>query len=124
MMQQLLENALRSLLVSQGFNLPVQGFTLEHVEPSNDRVVVQISHFLQGVCQTNIVTAAVFNVARPVVDSTLSKSLGVVKAASAKSQVVGHQFIEVKRKARRKLGKKPRIIDAEFVMIDEKRKAK
>lgn len=143
MMQQFLEGALRTLLSSQGLVIPQQGFTLEHVPPSPDRVDAQLSHLLQSVCSVNLLTAVAFNVARPIVDTTLSKSLKAISAGSAKvskvqstakstankakTKIVGHVFLEkaskpLTRKRRAKnLKAKDQIIDAEFEMVKEKR---
>jgi hypothetical protein len=138
MMQQLLESMFRSMLQSQGLSIPAQGFTLEHVSPDG-RADAQISHLMYNVCSANMLTAAMFNVARPIVDTTLQKALGLkaisanvqaeAKAEKPKVEVVGHVFLDKmetpKRKRKSKgLKTKDRIIDAEFVAVNEKAKVR
>lgn len=143
MMQQLLESMFRSMLQSQGLVIPQQGFTLEHVSPSSGRMDAQLSHLMHSMCSANVLTLAAFNVARPIVDTTLQRALGL-KAISAEAEsrakaeepkaeakVVGHVFLDKmempkgKRKRKSKsLKTKDRIIDAEFVAVNEKAKVR
>lgn len=148
MMQQLLESMFRSMLQSQGLVIPQQGFTLEHVSPSSGRMDAQLSHLMHSMCSANVLTAAMFNVARPIVDTTLQNSLKAIglkaidaetkkeakaefKEPKAEAKVVGHVFLDKmempkgKRKRKSKsLKTKDRIIDAEFVAVNEKAKVR
>lgn len=145
MMQQLLESMFRSMLQSQGLVIPQQGFTLEHVSPSSGRMDAQLSHLMHSMCSANVLTLAAFNVARPIVDTTLQRALGLkaidaetkkeakaeFKEPKAEAKVVGHVFLDKmempkgKRKRKSKsLKTKDRIIDAEFVAVNEKAKVR
>lgn len=143
MMQQLLEGAFRSLLSSQGLIIPEQGFTLEHVAPTGDRMDAQLSHLLQNIASCNIVTAAMFTVARPIVDTTIRNSLQAIgasglkangakvnaeveaksKSKNTKAKVIGHVFLDGAanakplRRRKNRMRAKDQIIDAEFVSI-------